>query len=405
MNGGVIGFGAVGCGGFGLFALQQLVQVPGLDLVAVTDVSGQAAAGAGELFGVDVAAGLDALLERDDVDAVYIATPPYLHHDQAMRALAAGKHVICENPLAIDLDDGAEMITEAGRRDRVLVTDFPQRYDPLFEAVARLLPSGSLGQFLHGSLEDLVSDRTLPPDHWFWDRSKSGGIFLEHGVHFFDLFAGWLGTGRVQTARIGVRPGSVVEEQAGCTVRYDGGGWVDFYDGFRQASSTDRQTLKLYFELGDVILLDWIPARVRVNALVPPSQTRVVTEMFPGARLDIVERYAAPSREYWSRGAEQEPDQVVDMPDPLDPPGPPDTAGREILKTRRYGELLRAMFTDQAAWIRDRDHPRRVTEAGGYDALATAHEADRLAKLTGLAVDEDLTTVYGRRPDHEFRRP
>lgn len=218
MNGGVIGFGAVGCGGFGLFALQQLVQVPGLDLVAVTDVSGQAATGAGELFGVDVAAGLDALLERDDVDAVYIATPPYLHHDQAMRALAAGKHVICENPLAIDLDDGAEMITEAGRRDRVLVTDFPQRYDPLFEAVARLLPSGSLGQFLHGSLEDLVSDRTLPPDHWFWDRSKSGGIFLEHGVHFFDLFAGWLGTGRVQTARIGVRPGSVVEEQAGCKI-------------------------------------------------------------------------------------------------------------------------------------------------------------------------------------------
>ena len=42
--------------------------------------------------------------------------------------------------------------------------------------------------------------KTLNPDHWFWDESKSGGIFIEHGVHFFDLFSGWLGEGKIVDA-------------------------------------------------------------------------------------------------------------------------------------------------------------------------------------------------------------
>ncbi|MEY9932144.1 putative dehydrogenase [Catenulispora sp. GP43] len=380
-NGGEIGFGAVGCGGFGLFALHQLVQVPGLDLVAVTDVSGQAMARARDEFGADAAPDLDALLARDDVDAVYIATPPYLHHDQAMRALAAGKHVICEPPPAVTVGDGEQLLTEARRRDRLLVTDFLRRYDPLFAAIASLLPAGALGQFLHGSFENLGSAEDLPPDHWFWDRALSGGIFVEHGVEFFDLFAGWLGTGRVQAARIGVRSGSSIEEQVDCAVRYDGGGWVSFYHGFRQGSHTDRQTLKLFFELGDVTLLNWTPTRVRMHALVSESQARAVADMFPGAQLDLVETYAAPHREYWSRREEQDADHI------------PDTAGGAVVKTRRYAELLRAMFTDQTAWIRDHDHPRRVTEADGYDALVTAHEADRLAGLAGLAGGDQLTSV------------
>lgn len=371
MNGGEIGFGAIGCGGFGLFALRQLVQVPGLDLVAVTDVSGEAAARASDRFGVGDAGGIDALLQRGDVDAVYIATPSFLHHEQAMRALAADKHVICEAPLAVDVRDGKEMIAEARRRDRLMVSGFPQRYDPLADAIARLLPSGPLGQFLHGSYESLASQQNLPPDHWFWDRAKSGGIFVEYGLPFFDLFAGWFGTGRVHTAWIGMRPGSGIEEQASCAVRYDGGGWADFHHGFHQASRRDRQTLRLVFELGDVTLEDWVPTRVRVHALVSESQTRAVAKMFPGALLEVLESYSRPGRGYRSREEERAEYRTEDL-----------VGGEKVLKPHRHGELLRAMFADQAEWIRDRDHVRRVTEADCQDALASAHEADQLAGLT-----------------------
>lgn len=368
MAGDEIGFGAVGCGGFAMFALQHLVQVPGLKLVAVTDVSADAVSRASSRFGVGDPGGLDAMLASADVDAVYIATPPFLHHDQAMRALSAGKHVICEKPLAIDVGQGAEMVAEAAARDRLMVTDFMQRYNPLFDAVSGLLESDALGDFLHGSFENLASDEHLPAGHWFWDRAKSGGIFIEHGVHFFDLFSGWLGAGRVEAACVGIRPGSDIEEQVGCTVRYSDGAWVDFYHGFHQTDRMDRQTLRLIFERGDVTLFEWIPIRARVHAVVSESQSLELTELFPGARLDVVETYTGARRGYLGRGKQLDVYQMVDM-----------AYGDGALKMHRYGELLRAMFADQAAWIRDRRHQRRITEANGLDSLVTAYEADQLA--------------------------
>jgi predicted dehydrogenase len=57
-----------------------------------------------------------------------------------------------------------------------------------------------LGNFLHGFFENYASDENLYQDHWFWDESKSGGIFIEHGVHFFDMFSGWLGDGKIVSA-------------------------------------------------------------------------------------------------------------------------------------------------------------------------------------------------------------
>ena len=73
-----------------------------------------------------------------------------------------------------------------------------QRYNPLYDVIAALIQTKCFGELLHGHFENDASDENLPPEHWFWDRSKSGGIFIEHGVHFFDTFAGWLGTGIVR---------------------------------------------------------------------------------------------------------------------------------------------------------------------------------------------------------------
>ena len=128
---------------------------------------------------------------------------------QAMAALRAGKHVICEKPLAMTVAQADEMIAEAHRHDRLLVANLMQRYNPVSDAVGRLVEAKVLGEPLHGSFENYASDENLGPGHWFWDRSKSGGIFIEHGVHFFDLFAGWLGPGRVVAAAAGPAAGLV----------------------------------------------------------------------------------------------------------------------------------------------------------------------------------------------------
>ena len=119
-----------------------------------------------------------------------------------------------------------------------------------------------LGELLHGYFENYASDESLPPDHWFWDRAKSGGIFIEHGVHFFDLFAGWLGRGHGRRGAGGAAARApAIEDQVQCTVRYGDGVLVNFYHGFTQPGRMDRQELRLVFERGDVTLYDWVPTR------------------------------------------------------------------------------------------------------------------------------------------------
>ncbi|HEV3085370.1 MAG TPA: Gfo/Idh/MocA family oxidoreductase, partial [Gemmataceae bacterium] len=211
----------IGCGGFGLFALQHFVQVPGVRLVGMAGTHRAAALACANRFGVPDIVEVSALIQRDDIDLVYIATPPFLHHEQALAALQAGKHVISEKPMAINVQQADEMIALARRRNLLLVANLMQRYNPLADRVRQLIQTKVLGEFLHGYFENYASDESLPPEHWFWDRSKSGGIFVEHGVHFFDLFESWLGDGEVVAAQRTIRPGTEIEEQVQCAVRYE----------------------------------------------------------------------------------------------------------------------------------------------------------------------------------------
>lgn len=372
MDDGLIGLGVVGCGGFGLFALQQYTQVRGVGLVGMAATHRPASLAAAARFGVENVDDLGAFLGRDDLDVVYIATPPFLHHAQALAALEAGKHVVVEKPLALTVRQADELVAVARRRDRLLVANLMQRYNPLYEAVRRLVEGRVLGDVLRGSFENYASDENLPADHWFWDRAKSGGIFVEHGVHFFDLFAGWLGPGRVEAAQVGVRPGTAIEEHVRCTVRYGDATLVDFYHGFHQAARMDRQELRLVFERGEVTLFDWVPTRARVRAAVDERQTRELCDLFPGARLDVVASFSSRDRACRGRGKDIDVYQVIDL-----------SFGDGRAKSPLYGRLLQSLMEDQVAWIRDRGHRRLVTEGNGLDSLAMACDADALAHRAG----------------------
>jgi len=363
-----IRIGVVGCGGFGLFALQNFTQIPGTEVVGMSESYGPAAEAAAERFGIAEQDDIEKLVARDDVDIIYIATPPFLHHPQVMIALGAGKHVISEKPLALNLQQADEMIAAAREQNLLLVANLLQRYNPLYDAVKRLIDSRLLGEPLHGYFENYAKDEQLPPDHWFWDRGKSGGIFIEHGVHFFDMFAGWFGTGEVVAAQRTVRPGTTFEEQMHCTVRYGETVLVNFYHGFHQAERMDRQEMRLVFERGDVTLYEWVPTRVRIHAIADEKAVRHIAELFPGARVDVKEDYKAEDRVCHARHKELDVSQRFEL-----------TSGEGVQKMARYGELLRAIFEDQAAWIRDRSHVRKITEENGRASLAMAVEADRLA--------------------------
>jgi predicted dehydrogenase len=371
MNEGEIRLAIIGCGGFGLYALQQFNQVPGVKLIGMAGTNRPAAHAAAERFGIPDIEDVDKLLARDDVDLVYIATPPFLHHPQALAALEAGKHVICEKPLAMTLAQADALIAAAHKRRRLLSVNLMQRYNPIFEAIKSLIRSAILGDLLHGYFENYASDENLPREHWFWDRAKSGGIFVEHGVHFFDLFAGWLGSGTVVAAQRGIRPDSspAIEEHVHCTARYGPTILVNFYHGFHQAGRMDRQELRLVFEWGDVTLYDWVPTRVRIHAIVDEAQTRALCDRFAGARLDVAATFSPKDRDCRARGKALDIYQTIDL-----------SCGEGTNKSVRYGELLRAFMTDQIAWIHDHSHIRKISEENGRDSLAAACAADAMAQ-------------------------
>ena len=368
MNEDTIRLGVFGCGGFGLFALQHFAQVPGVQLAGMAGTHREAAQAAAKRFGIPDIQEVKALVQRPDIDLIYIATPPFLHHPQALLALRAGKHVICEKPLAMTAEQADELIAAAAERDLLIIANLMQRYNPLFETVRSLVQSEVLGELLHAFFENYAADEGLPPEHWFWDRGKSGGIFIEHGVHFFDLFEGWLGEGHVVAAQRTLRPGTQIEEQVHCTVRYGDTALVNFYHGFHQPGRLDRQELRLVFERGDVSLYEWVPCRVRIRAIADEKNTRELCELFPGARLDVSTVYAPKDRVCQGRHKSLDVYQMLEI-----------AYGEGDRKMHRYGQLLRALLTDQVAWIRDHAHPRRITQENGRASLAMAIEATRMA--------------------------
>lgn len=364
-----IGIGVIGCGGFGLYALEHFLQVPGVKLIGVTDVYRPAAEAAAQRFGVPDMGEIDKLVDHDDVDLVYIATPPFLHCEQSLLAMRAGKHVICEKPFAMTMAEADEMIATAHQNDLLVIANLMQRYNSIYGMVKQLIDSGILGDVLHGYFENYASDEQLGAEHWFWDRAKSGGIFIEHGVHFFDMFAGWLGEGRVEAAQLSVRAGTDIEDQFHCTIRYGDTVLVNHYHGFTQVARMDRQEIRLLFERGDVTLYEWVPTRVRIHAVANEEATRRLYELFPDARLETSQSYAGVERACRGRHKDLEVDQQLIL-----------WYGEGYPKMERYGELLRGMLEDQIAWIRDRSHVRTITEENGRASLAMAVEADRLAR-------------------------
>ncbi len=375
------GLGVIGCGGFGLFALQHFVQVPGVHLIGLAGTHRPAAFAAARRFAVRDVTDVATLLDDPDVDLVYIATPPFLHFEQSLQALTAGKHVLVEKPMALTPAQADRLTREAAERDLLVVTNLMQRYNPLFRAIRQLIEAEALGTVLHGYFENYAADEGLEPNHWFWDPRRSGGIFVEHAVHFFDLFQGWLGAGQVVAAQRTLRPDNGVEEQVQCTVRYASDCHVNFYHGFHQPGRLDRQELRLVFERGDVTLQHWIPTSMRLRAIVDERQTRTLCDIFPTGRLDVSEVYPPAERACRSRHKSYDVSQMIELTD-----------GLEDRKMHRYGDLLRELMADQLAWIRDRRHRREVTEQNGRDSLRMATDASRLAASADSRPEPDSPT-------------
>ena len=123
-----------------------------------------------------------ALITRPDVDVVYIATPHPLHHALALEAIAAGKHVLVEKPIAMSASEAAEM-TAAGRAAGVLVMEAMwTRYLPQSDVIAQVLADGLLGE-VHLVRADFGFSMPFLSENRMWNAALGGGALLDAGVY------------------------------------------------------------------------------------------------------------------------------------------------------------------------------------------------------------------------------
>ncbi|MDP7289945.1 MAG: Gfo/Idh/MocA family oxidoreductase, partial [Phycisphaerae bacterium] len=105
-----LGLGLIGCGAFGQFCLEAYSSIDCVRTVAVADVRTEAAESFGQMFSVPSYGDPADLIANEAVQIVHIATPPSSHHELVLAAARAGKHVLCEKPLAMNLDQADEML-------------------------------------------------------------------------------------------------------------------------------------------------------------------------------------------------------------------------------------------------------------------------------------------------------
>ncbi len=186
-----LGAAVVGLG-IGRRHIQAYAQLPDVRVVAVAGADRDARHAAQREFDIPFAAAdFDAILARPEVDLISICTPDRLHASQCLAALAAGKHVLCEKPLAITLED-AEAIARAANTGPTCMVGHNYRFIPQFARLKQLVAGGAAGEpfFAESSyVQDLYSMERLGPDYWRLKDPQD--FYLGGAIHNVDLLR-WL---------------------------------------------------------------------------------------------------------------------------------------------------------------------------------------------------------------------
>ena len=181
---GVVGLGQVSTKGH----IPSILQIPEAEIVAVADVNSDALdAMKRQIDGVRTYATHTELLADRDVEVALIATPNWLHVEQAVAAFDAGKHVFCEKPLGVDLDECNTILAAQARSGKLLQVGHEMRYAHLMRSLYEKVQEGLIGNVQMITFQEF----RFPLLPGWRQTGKTGGVMLEKNSHFFDMF-NWL---------------------------------------------------------------------------------------------------------------------------------------------------------------------------------------------------------------------
>lgn len=186
-------YGLIGCGGIGWLRAQALHQSKENYLLTVHDLDESRANALASRNGSSVESSWKNLIKRDDVEAVIVSTPPSLHAEMAIAALEAGKHVLCEKPLARTPEECRQILDAAEKSGAFLATGFNYRFYPSVLKARELFDAGQIGKLDH--IRSYSGYTAADHNHdWLHDYDvMGGGALRDNGIHLIDLTTYFLG--------------------------------------------------------------------------------------------------------------------------------------------------------------------------------------------------------------------
>ena len=175
-------FAVLGCGRIGRMHASNIAAHPRAELVAVYDVASEAARSVAAELGAKAAESVEAVLDDPSVQAVLIASSTDTHVDLLTHSAKAGKAVLCEKPIDLDIAKVEACWAEIGKLDPVVMVGFNRRFDPSFKALRDRVQAGEIG-----ALEQVVITSRDPAPAPVEYLKVSGGIFRDMTIHDFDM--------------------------------------------------------------------------------------------------------------------------------------------------------------------------------------------------------------------------
>lgn len=204
-------------------------------LVALCDIEIEKARAKAD-SGVKTFANIDELLEWGEFDCLHICTPHYLHCEMGLKAMRAGKHVLCEKPLAIMTADAEAMINCARENNVRLGVVFQNRYNESSRIIKNLLDTNEMGRLI-AEKAMLAWDRDMTyysQDNWHGVLAKEGGgVVINQAIHTLDLIS-WFANARVESINASISQKRLkglveTEDTADALIKFENGVTAVFY--------------------------------------------------------------------------------------------------------------------------------------------------------------------------------
>jgi predicted dehydrogenase len=345
--------GIVGMGAFSQFSAEVYANMPEVRIAGIASHDPEKGEEYATQWGARRHENFEPLLEDPEIECVVLATPPWLNSAQGLQAIRAGKHVFFEKPIAIELAEANALLGAAKERRVRLGVDYVMPFTELYNLLLQIVSSGMFGRVVSITLENYANADDLDADHWFWDRARSGGIFVEHGVHFFDL-GSRLASSRAETITgFASREADGRENRVLASVQYGTGAHATYYHAFDRPAALASCALHTVFERGAAHSHGWVPTRMEIEGQASPEDLQHLAHL-TGGPLTLREAQPPPGVQGSASGLLVS--ATVERPS----------------EDEEYRKAIQRSMADFARAIRDPDWTPQVTPDDIYESLRVA---------------------------------